>query len=94
MSSALPPCDLGDSAGVAANPQKQRTGLSRNHHARSYSLAGLRQGWQETAFRQEALTALVMLPVACWLGQTCVERVLLALLLGLTWAGALWVRLA
>ena len=78
MPSSLPPSDLGPDAGVSANPQKQRTGLNRIVHAAGYSLDGLRQGWQETAFRQEALAAAVLLPLACWLGQTWVERALLA----------------
>ena len=47
-------------------------------HALGYSLAGLRAGWRETAFRQEALAALVMLPAAFWLGQRWVEVALLA----------------
>ena len=47
-------------------------------HAFGYSLAGLRAGWAETAFRQEALAALVMLPTAFWLGQSWVEVALLA----------------
>lgn len=47
-------------------------------HATLYSLAGLRAGWTETAFRQEAIAAIVMLPVALWLGQNWVERALLA----------------
>jgi diacylglycerol kinase (ATP) len=58
--------------------QKQRTGLSRLWHALGYSLAGLRAGWGETAFRQEALAALVMLPLAFWLGRTWMEIALLA----------------
>jgi diacylglycerol kinase (ATP) len=62
----------------AVNAQKLRTGLVRMRHAFGYSLAGLRVGWGETAFRQEALAALVMLPLAFWLGQTWVEVVLLA----------------
>jgi diacylglycerol kinase (ATP) len=61
-----------------ANAQKQRTGLSRMWHALGYSLAGLRAGWGETAFRQEALASLVMLPLAFWLGQSWVEVALLA----------------
>lgn len=47
-------------------------------HALGYSLAGLRAGWGETAFRQEALASLVMLPLAFWLGQSWVEVGLLA----------------
>ena len=61
-----------------ANPQKTRKGLSRMWHATGYSMAGLRAGWAETAFRQEALAALVLLPLSLWLGQTWVETVLLA----------------
>ena len=60
------------------NPQKQRTGLSRVWHAGGYSLSGLRLGWQETAFRQEALLAVLLLPAAFWLGRTWVETALLA----------------
>lgn len=62
----------------AVNAQKQRTGLVRMRHAFGYSLAGLRAGWAETAFRQEALAALVMLPAALWLGRSWVEVALLA----------------
>ncbi|MDP2015106.1 diacylglycerol kinase [Hydrogenophaga sp.] len=60
------------------NAQKRRTGASRMWHAFGYSVAGLRAGWGETAFRQEALAALVMIPLAFWLGQTWVETALLA----------------
>ncbi len=62
----------------AVNAQKLRTGLARMRHAFGYSLACLRAGWAETAFRQEALAALVMLPTAFWLGQSWVEVALLA----------------
>ena len=61
-----------------ANPQKQRRGLNRVWHAAGYSLAGLRAGWHETAFRQAALTALVLIPAAFWLAQSWIETVLLA----------------
>lgn len=60
------------------NAHKQRTGLNRLRHAFSYSMAGLQAGWAETAFRQEALAAFVLLPLAFWLGQTWVEVALLA----------------
>lgn len=62
----------------AANPQKARKGLSRVWHATGYSIAGLRAGWGETAFRQEALASIFLLPAAFWLGKTWVECVLLA----------------
>jgi diacylglycerol kinase (ATP) len=61
-----------------ANLQKSRTGLRRVWHALGYSLAGLRAGWSETAFRQEAIAAAVLLPVAFWLGKTWLETALLA----------------
>lgn len=63
---------------VSANPQKDRKGLSRVWHATGYSLAGLRAGWGETAFRQEALAAMVLLPASFWLGRNWVETALLA----------------
>ncbi|CDS55060.1 Diacylglycerol kinase [Polaromonas sp. CG9_12] len=61
-----------------ANVQKNRRGLSRIWHAAGYSLAGLRAGWNETAFRQEALASLVLVPAAFWLGRNWMETVLLA----------------
>ncbi len=40
--------------------------------------AGLRAGWSETAFRQEVLAAIVLLPLSVWIGQSWVETALLA----------------
>jgi diacylglycerol kinase (ATP) len=60
------------------NPQKARKGLSRVLHAGGYSIQGLRAGWGETAFRQEAILAMVLLPLAFWLGQNWVETAFLA----------------
>ena len=60
------------------NPQKLRTGLRRMWHATGYSLAGLQAGWSETAFRQEAIVAAVLLPLSFWLGRSWVETALLA----------------
>ncbi|MGH8822326.1 MAG: diacylglycerol kinase [Rhodoferax sp.] len=61
-----------------ANPQKSRTGLSRIWHAAGYSVEGLRAGWRETAFRQEAIAAVVLVPAAFWVGRNWVEGALLA----------------
>lgn len=58
--------------------QKSRKGLTRLLHAAGYSLAGLRAGWSETAFRQEAIAAIVLVPLAAWMAQTWVEFTLLA----------------
>jgi diacylglycerol kinase (ATP) len=60
------------------NPQKARSGLNRIWHAAGYSLEGLRAGWDEKAFRQEALLALVLVPLSFWLGRGWVETALLA----------------
>ena len=62
----------------SVNPQKARSGLSRLWHATGYSLDGLRAGWNEKAFRQEALLAAVLLPLSLWLGRGWVEVALLA----------------
>ena len=63
---------------AAVNPQKNRRGLNRVWHAAGYSLAGLRTGWNETAFRQETLVSLLLVPAAFWLGRSWIETVLLA----------------
>ena len=63
---------------TAVNPQKLRTGWSRLWHAAGYSMAGLRAGWGEKAFRLEAIVSLVMLPLAFWLARSWVEGALLA----------------
>jgi diacylglycerol kinase (ATP) len=60
------------------NPQKSRIGLNRMWHAMLYSMDGLRAGWHETAFRQESLAAMVLVPLSFWLGRNWVETALLA----------------
>jgi diacylglycerol kinase (ATP) len=61
-----------------ANPQKQRKGLVRIWYATTYSAAGLKAGWNEPAFKQECMAAIVMLPMAFFIAQSWVETVLLA----------------
>lgn len=53
--------------------QKARSGLVRIMHATGYSLAGLRVGLREPAFRQEAMLACLLIPAAFWLGNTWLE---------------------
>lgn len=54
------------------------SGLSRIVKATGYSLAGLRAAFSgEQAFRQEVGLAVVLVPLALWLGQTALERALL-----------------
>ena len=60
------------------NPQKGRTGFNRLWHATGFSLAGLRAGWGESAFRLEACLAFIMVPLAFWVGRNWVEVALLA----------------
>jgi diacylglycerol kinase (ATP) len=62
---------------MEVNPQKQRTGLSRVWHAFGYSLQGLKAAWFETAFRQEAVAAIFLIPAAFWVGQNWIEISLL-----------------
>jgi len=58
--------------------QKSRTGFTRMWHATGYSLAGLRAGWGEAAFRLEACLSFVLLPLSFWVGRSWVEVALLA----------------
>ncbi|MCK6425319.1 MAG: diacylglycerol kinase [Burkholderiaceae bacterium] len=62
------------------NPHKGRRGLDRILKATGYSAAGLRSAYgQEAAFRQEVWLALLLVPLAFWLGRDAVE---IALLIG------------
>jgi diacylglycerol kinase (ATP) len=61
------------------NPHKGRTGLDRIMRATGYSMSGLRLAFTgESAFRQEACLAAVMLPAAFWLGRQWLEVAMLA----------------
>lgn len=61
------------------NPHKGRTGLDRVRHAFGYSMQGLSAAFRgESAFRQEALLALILLPLAPVLGHDWVQTTLLA----------------
>ena len=62
----------------AVNPQKGRRGAARVWHATFISLAGLRAGWAEAAFRQEAIAAVLLVPASFWLARDWVEAALLA----------------
>jgi len=64
---------------MTTNPFKGRTGLDRVMRATGYSLAGLKTAYRgESAFRQEAWLAVVLLPAAFWIGRSWVEVALLA----------------
>ena len=55
----------------------KRTGLSRVLHAFTYSLDGLKTGWGEPAFRQEALLAVPLVPLAFVIGANWMETAML-----------------
>lgn len=58
---------------------KGKQGLTRLINALGYSKDGLSAAWKnEAAFREEVLLAAVTLPLAFYLGQTGIERALLA----------------
>lgn len=53
-------------------------GLKRLINAGMFSIAGFKAVWEhEEAFRQEVLLFVVTTPLALWLGQTAVEKLLL-----------------
>lgn len=54
------------------------SGMQRLIKATEYSVKGLRSAWRhETAFRQECIIALLLLPVAFLLGRTLTQTALL-----------------
>lgn len=55
----------------------KRTGLARVLYAFTYSLDGLKTGWHEPAFRQEAVLALFLFPLAFVVGSNWLETALL-----------------
>jgi diacylglycerol kinase (ATP) len=62
----------------AGNPHKVHTGWRRVVRGTGHSARGLQAAWQfESAFRQECVLFLVLLPLGVWLGNTWVERALL-----------------
>jgi diacylglycerol kinase (EC 2.7.1.107) len=64
---------------LSPHPYKNKTGLARIIQAGRNSASGMRTAWRtESAFRQEALLTLIMLPLAFWLGHGGIERALLA----------------
>lgn len=64
--------------GIRESPFKGKTGVVRIVHAFFNSLAGLRDAWRhESAFRQEVLLAVLLVPVAFAVPMPGVERALL-----------------
>lgn len=54
------------------------TGIARIINAAGYSWKGFRAAWNnEAAFRQESVTAVIAIAIACWLDVDAITRVLL-----------------
>ena len=52
----------------------RNTGLTRVWKASVYSIQGLKAAWKhESAFRQELIIGLVLLPISFWIANTWVE---------------------
>jgi diacylglycerol kinase (ATP) len=61
-----------------ASPFKGKTGLRRILNATGYSWAGLTAAYRhEDAFRQEVFLAVLLIPLALYLGETGIERALM-----------------
>lgn len=61
-----------------ASPFKGKTGLRRVLNAAGYSWAGVTAAFRhEDAFRQEVFLAIVLIPLALYLGETGIERALM-----------------
>ena len=61
-----------------SNPHKGRTGLNRVIHATGYSISGLATAYRgESAFRQEFWLAVVLVPLAFWVGHGWLEVAML-----------------
>ncbi len=60
------------------SPYKGKTGLRRVCNALGYSLAGLAAAYRnEDAFRQEVLLAVILVPLAFYLGEGAIARALM-----------------
>ncbi|MBU2640431.1 MAG: diacylglycerol kinase [Thiobacillus sp.] len=60
------------------SPYKGKTGLRRLFNAVGYTWDGLRAAFRhEDAFRQEVFLALLLIPLAVYLGESGVERALM-----------------
>lgn len=63
---------------IAVSPFKGKTGLRRLINAFGYSLEGFKAAYtHEDAFRQEVLLAIILIPLAVYLGKSPVETALM-----------------
>lgn len=60
------------------SPYKGKTGLRRLINAFGYSMDGIKAAYHnEDAFRQEVLMAIVLIPLALYLGESAIARALM-----------------
>ena len=69
--------NLDDNRPMPTPVPTKRTGLSRVLHAFTYSIDGLKTGWGEPAFRQEAILAIPLVPLAFVIGANWMETAML-----------------
>lgn len=69
---------LRDMKDNSESPFKGKTGLQRLINAFGYSMSGFKAAFKhEDAFRQEVVLAIVLIPLAVYLGKSSVERALM-----------------
>ncbi|MGL5303653.1 MAG: diacylglycerol kinase, partial [Aeromonas sp.] len=57
------------------------TGITRVINATGYSMKGLKAAWiNEAAFRQELILILLLMPLACWVGDSLTQTLLLVVI--------------
>jgi len=62
----------------AVSPFKGKTGIRRLINACGYSLEGFKAAFKhEDAFRQEVFLAIVLIPLAVYLGKSAIERAMM-----------------
>lgn len=67
-----------NSQAAKESPFKGKTGFSRLINAFGYSLEGFKAAFKhEDAFRQEVFLTVVLIPLACYLGKSRIERALM-----------------
>jgi diacylglycerol kinase (ATP) len=70
--------DNKNSQSTKESPFKGKTGLVRLMNAFGYSLEGFKAAFKhEDAFRQEVFLAIVLIPLAVYLGKSSIERALM-----------------
>jgi len=69
---------LASTEAQAISPFKGKTGLRRLINAAGYSLEGFKAAFKhEDAFRQEIFLAIILIPLAFYLGKSPIERALM-----------------